>query len=173
MEGSLNLSQKNSILQIAANIPYKMLEWYKHDCTDNIAKLVLYEVCSKSCFNFKKAAFFVNNPDFQWCRGIIGYEADGNKPVLDTESAIIDFFEKSPFHATTCSLAESSYMQNNDAYVKKIAKILHMQEPYFCTLPLKHGNDGLFIYEFFSSVNDDYKEIVQHIIALMGFCPLA
>jgi len=173
MEGSSQLTQRQYVLNAAATMPYKILEWYQHDYVDNIAKLVVYQLCSKHCFALKKAAFFVNNPDFKWCRGIVGYASDEDSAILSNESTIIDFFDTSSFHAKTCAIVESAYTKNDTTIIKKCADILQMPTYHVCSIPLKYGNDGLFIYELLSSSDEVYIDMVQHLVALLGFCPLA
>jgi len=172
MEGLSQLSQKQLMLNVAATIPYKILSWYQHEYVDNMTKFVVYEICSKNCFGLKKAAFFVNNPDFKWCRGIVGYEAREDSLALTTEADIIAFFENSSFHATTISVERPTYEKNDRVMIQKIADHLHMTSHHFCTLPLKYGNDGLFMYEFFNASDKINIDIIQNIIALIGFCPL-
>lgn len=171
MEGLSQLSQKQLMLNVAATIPYKILSWYQQECIDNMTKFVVYEICSKNCFGLKKAAFFVNNPDFKWFRGIVGYQAREDSLALTTEADIINFFDHSLFHATTCAIEDSVCEKNNTVMIQKIADRLHMTSHHFCTLPLKHGNDGLFMYEFFNASDKINIDIIQNIIALIGFCP--
>jgi hypothetical protein len=161
------------MLSVAATIPYKILSWYQQEYVDNMAKLVIYELCSKNCFGLKKAAFLVNNPDFKWCRGVVGYEAREDSLIVKNEADVINFFEQSLFHATTCAIECVACEKNDSTVFAKIAEHLHMPSHQVCTIPLKHGNEGLFVYEFFNTSDELSVDIIQQIVALIGFCPLA
>ena len=51
-------------------IPKKLLS-AQH--VDNVAEFVLHERSHENCFNLRRAAYFVDNPDFNCLKGIAGF----------------------------------------------------------------------------------------------------
>jgi len=43
---------------------------------ENIFELLLHDLCHPTCFNLKKVAYFVDNPDFDCLQGVAGVARD-------------------------------------------------------------------------------------------------
>ena len=41
-----------------------------------MSEFVLHDICNPNCFNLQKAAFLVDNPDFDCLKGVAGFSAD-------------------------------------------------------------------------------------------------
>ena len=63
-------NNKNRILIHLSTLPQKILSL--HGRAD-LAEFVLRDLCHERCFNLKKAAFFIDNPDFNHLKGIAGF----------------------------------------------------------------------------------------------------
>ena len=62
----------HDLLQKLSHLPKKIvaLEGLEHT-----PSFVLHELCNESAFNLSKAAFFIDNPDFNHFKGIAGFDA--------------------------------------------------------------------------------------------------
>ena len=58
------------ILDKLCHLPRKILSLHGHD---NITELILHELCNEQCFNLEKAAYFIDNPDFDCFKGVAGH----------------------------------------------------------------------------------------------------
>src|SRR6202042_1032184 len=67
------LLQHKKLLRCLSNLPKQILTLHS---LDNVPEFVLHGLCSKDCFNLYKAAYFVDNPDFDCIRGIAGFSKD-------------------------------------------------------------------------------------------------
>src|SRR5438876_816123 len=72
MEHTNILRQHNLFYRLSC-VPEKIVSAHG---TENLAEFVLYELCHPECFHFEKAAFFVDNPDFDCLRGVAGFAAE-------------------------------------------------------------------------------------------------
>ena len=59
-----------TILNTLSKLPRKMLSLKGQE---NVTEFVLHELCHKNCFNLDKAAYFVDNPDFDCLKGMAGF----------------------------------------------------------------------------------------------------
>src|SRR5204862_3622782 len=104
-------------------LPRKMLLLHG---LDNVTEFVLYELASKYCFDLKKAAYFIDNPDFNCLKGVVGIS---NTELHDIENIWVnpDTFTKymveSPFNQHVRSFTYKSHKKNNESY-EKIANII-------------------------------------------------
>src|SRR5262245_10115368 len=69
--------KKHAILNLLSTIPQKVLSLHG---TENITEFVLHELCNTHCFDFKKAAYLVDNPDFDCLKGVAGFSSDEAYP---------------------------------------------------------------------------------------------
>ena len=168
-----NLSpRQQALLSYIAHVPQKMLMLYDHDI---IAELVLYDLSRKHCFNFGKAAYFVDNPDFNCLKGIAGVETgsfcEHITDVWDEAEKCAHFLHKCPFNNKVRTILKTSLHNNaseRDLCLKNLGVELGFSHPSSCTWPLKHGNHGILIFE-----RDGADECDQHLLtglSLLGFC---
>src|SRR5437016_735872 len=60
------------LLNHLAQIPRNIINLHHRE---NLAEFVLYELCDSNCFNFHRAAYFVDNADFDCIKGIAGFDS--------------------------------------------------------------------------------------------------
>src|SRR5689334_1067630 len=87
------------ILHTLVSIPKKILA--SHDI-ENLTELVLHELCDKKCLDLERAAYFVDNPDFNFFRGITGIDrieiVNGDQSHWDNHEDFTVSMRKSPFN---------------------------------------------------------------------------
>src|SRR5437762_734031 len=64
------LAKQNRMLLCLTGLPKKMVSLHG---AENIGEFVLYDLCNECCFNLSKAAYFVDNPDFNCTKGVAGF----------------------------------------------------------------------------------------------------
>jgi hypothetical protein len=146
---------------------------------ENVPEFVLHEICTEECFNIPKAAYFVDNPDFDTFRGVCGYSDDEQFVVEGNIWAAPDDFtnhmsqakfnkavrEKegvSPRHKCAC----------DEEIVDEIAQELGIKDPWFHSWPLKYGNHGLLIFEADETVLGNMKEDIHCACHMLSMCPV-
>lgn len=164
------------ILKSLSILPTKMLA--AHD-QENLTEFVLYELSHPDCFNFSKAAYFIDNPDFNCFKGISGFSINDHKiDGYDSWRQVEKFNKKmasSVFNQQVRAINSPSIghdLDNNRSQLSDFANKLSISRPSFYTWHLKHDNHGIFIFEHLEQESPDYEEHVLNGISLLGFCPV-
>ena len=168
--------RRETLLKQMILLPQQMVKIHG---TYNTHDFLLHKLCQKDCFNLSKAAYFLDNPDFDVCKGIAGFHQDQSyKNSNHWDEA--DAFEK---HMNICSFNRSvkdislpSLKRNNKNIpdmVKDISDDLHIEQPLYLSWPVKHGNSGILLFES----NDllGHQHIQEHLEAgvhFLSLCPL-
>ncbi len=63
--------KEKKLLDFLSSFPKMILQ--NHE-VENLAEFVLHDLCSDKCFDITRAAYFVNNTDFNCFKGVAGYE---------------------------------------------------------------------------------------------------
>ncbi len=174
---SNNLETKETkLLKHLGNLRKMMVN--NHDL-DNLSEFVLHDLCTQSCFNLNKAAYFINNPDFRCLQGISGYH-DKDLQTLsgspwNNQKQFISSMQNSPFNQKVRKNCTTNFEKGkaSEKYMaEKLADELEIHNPSYLTWDLKHANNGLFIYEApqleESYLQDHLFDSLQH----LSFCPI-
>src|SRR3990167_7100649 len=76
----------HQVLSSLSRLPRKIVAFHN---TNYTAQFVLHEIALRDCFNLGKAAYFVDNPDFDCLRGVAGYDSQDHNG--HTSWALHDF----------------------------------------------------------------------------------
>lgn len=162
------------ILDRLSGLPKKMLQ---HNANENITDLVLHELCH-NCFDIHKAAYFVDNPDFDCLRGVAGYcKDDICKVPHDVWQNPKDFsmqLKSSPFNQRVRGLQRASVKKEprpDAEIVEDIARELQMGDHSYYSWDMKHDNHGIFVFEKNNLICADDERIINA-LSLLGFCPI-
>lgn len=160
------------ILNSLSWLPRKMLSLHG---TEHMTEFVLRELCNEHCFNFEKAAYLVDNPDFDCLKGVVGLsrkELASN--AKNSEELSVNFqnsdFNKKVRNFARCSLKRDCESEKDIAEL--IAKNLDLRNFGYCSLGFKHDNHGLLVFEKAcqeDQVNEDY---LLNGLSLLSFCPI-
>ena len=166
-------SRDQKILFCLSCIPKKMLHIHG---VANATEFVLHELCGECCFNFPKAAFFVDNPDFDCCKGVAGWSCDecykNDESAWHAPQPFSDHMQNAAFNKQVRQMHMASIVHGVDDTVHQLAQQLSMQNPQYCLCDLKHDNRGLLIFEGESKNYDEVKHHLPQGLALLGFCPI-
>jgi len=169
--------KQKRILHALTIIPKKILLLQGKE---NITEFVLHDLSQENCFNLKKAAYFVNNPDFNCLKGVAGISTPDVpqglwKNVWDQSEMFSTYMRNSPFNRKVRNFGQCSLDHTdtpNEEIIQSLAKKLEIDNPSYLSLDMKHGNHGLFIFE---KNNYEDKSADDHIsdgVSLLGFCPV-
>lgn len=164
------------ILQSIHRLPKKLVVYAEQD---NLAEFVLHELCHYQHFDLAKAAYLVNNKDFDCLRGVAGYVhehalGEGAAPWSQPEQFSLSM-RQSPFNKAVREIVAQS-IQRNDASeassVAKIAQAIGIENPQFISWDLKHDNQGYLLYQAMPEHNEELRDHLHHSLFLLSFCPL-
>jgi hypothetical protein len=171
--GDISQRQRD-VLERLHSLPVKILSLHEHEC---LSDMVLHDLCGPSCFNLKKAAYLVDNPDFDCSRGVAGFSADeqyqGMANMWEEPHEFAQYARSARFNQKVRALHYVSITKHNTDYiVQQLARDLGIVDPFFYTWGAKHGNHGVVIGERQGMGEDEASKYLQHGLGLLGFCPL-
>ncbi|MCX5922045.1 MAG: hypothetical protein NTX86_01825 [Candidatus Dependentiae bacterium] len=169
------LSRHYELLNHLSLLPKKMVSLHGHE---NMTEFVLHELCDEHCFNLQKAAYFIDNPDFDCLKGIVGFSRDESMKSCDIWQSPDDFsghMKQSPFNQKVRGLLRASIKKNhsNEKDVAAIlADYLGLQQPNFCVWNMKHDNTGILLFEKTKQEDPIHEDHLQNGLSLLSFCPV-
>jgi len=164
-----------SVLMALSHLPRKMVSIHGQE---NASEFVLHDLCAANCFGLQKAAYFIDNPDFNCLKGVAGYNHENRYPGEDIYWNECDNFschmQDCSFNQNVRTMIRPSHKKNgiaSEKIVDEIAKQLEFNNPSFYTWGLKHDNSGLFIYETHAET-PELDEHMKNGLHLLSFCPI-
>ncbi len=168
--------KKHDILNHLTTLPQKVLSLHGVE-NINITEFVLHDLCNKGCFNLQKAAYLVDNPDFNCLKGVAGFssqEAYDKDVIWETPELFMQHMYKAPFNQKVRSIMHPSMAKSRKSDEETTAIIgdyLGLAKPSFCSWQMKHDNHGILIYEIEASCPVS-SDILKNGACLLGFCPI-
>jgi len=171
------LIRQNKILDCLSHLPKKILSLHGRE---NITEFVLHDLSHEQCFNLKKSAFFVNNPDFDCLKGVAGVAQEEIPKGLwtdiwDQKEMFSTYMKNSPFNRKVRGFSECSLSRNKKPDIDIIVNVsrrLGIENPSFYSVDMKHDNHGLFIFEKYDEENTITDRCFLNGASLLGFCPI-
>lgn len=162
-----------------SSIPRKMVTLYNIDVA-NLSDFLLHEFCHEDVFNIKRAAFFVDNPDFDLVQGVAGFKKDEsyNQELVhwDKPAEFLNHMALSKFDKQVKSFNQSCSIKRNGQvysdFVKEQAGQMGFNNPKVSTWDLKHRNNGILIYELDEEPDETFGDHLENIVYILSFCPL-
>jgi hypothetical protein len=165
------------VLVCLCSLPRKILSMYERE---NITECVLHELCKESCFNWDKAAYFINNPDFDCLKGVAGYSkaesyvSEGS--IWDNIDSFSVHMDSAPFNQLVRSVACKCCITcdgiTHSELLDEIARELRFTQYDVYSWDLKYGNQGILLYQSVtdacSVISDEY---VYNGVCFLGLCP--
>jgi hypothetical protein len=151
----------DGLLHKINGIPGKILSIHDHNY---VAHAVLHELCHPTCFDLPRAAYFVDNPDFDIMRGVAGIARDEVQCEIACAWNQPDTLSE--------QLQKSSFKDKEKQVVDQLAQELHIEHPDYIMWPMKHDNHGLLIFEHPKTRSWDREHLLNG-LHLLSFCPIA
>jgi len=169
--------REHLVLTCIAQLPAKMLEVYDRD---NLLEFVMHDLCYVDCFDFNKAAYFIDNPDFNCIKGLVGFSKQEafdkpneiwHKPDDFSQHMSDADFNKSIRNIWRCSLKKERSTEEQMA--KQMAQELGFKDFGYCSWKAKNDNHGLFVFEPAEKpTNNHGHNFLHHAVRLLSFCPI-
>jgi hypothetical protein len=176
MEHDEKLQRQHEVLRSLNGLPQMMLKLKERD---NIPEFVLHDLCHPNCFNLRKAAYFVDNPDFDCLRGVAGLSRDevyfDKQIIWHNPDDFSQSMQASPFNQKVRAIEHQSPKRTNGSeqeLVQKLAQMLGITQPSACTWDMKFDNYGLLIFEKASFDDNTVDEYLLNGVSILSFCPL-
>jgi hypothetical protein len=170
------LERQHAMLSCLAGVPRKMLSL--HD-VHNLTEFVLHDLCHERCFNLNKAAFFVDNPDFNCTKGVAGFSREelpkDSEMCLNDPDAFSEYMKTSSFNRKVRSLMQCSLTSLSDSHeevAKQLAQDLGLRNYAHCSWGMKHDNNGFVLYEKANMQDTFADDYMLNGLSLLSFCPI-
>jgi len=167
------LNKHYHLLSMVSTLPKKIVSSGESAL---VTQFVLHELFSKDFFNIPKAAYFVDNPDFDCLKGIAGYSQHESCPLdwshMDKSASV---FEAADFNKKVRSICRPSCRlpEITDAtYVSSLAHDLGFEQHAYLSWPLKYDNHGILLFEQVQDDSDFVQEYLSNALYLLSFCPI-
>lgn len=171
---SVELLKKQAILKHLTSLPHKVLSLHG---VDSISEFVLYDLAAAECFNFNKAAYLVDNPDFDCLKGIAGFDASQyytQDVIWETPELFIEHMKNVSFNTQVRHVMQPSAHKagkSDQETATQLGNSLGFSTPSSCSWKMKHDNRGILIYENKNECPVE-PEILLYGACLLGFCPI-
>ena len=165
----------HQILLNTAHLPKHLINHYNRS---NTAEFVLHSLGHQECFNLAKAAYFIDNPDFNNLQGIAGYHQKTSYQDNHWESPDIfsTHMQQTPFNQKVRAISLPSMKRHKKAeqdIVHELAYTLEIENPHFLSWPVKYENYGFLVFEPLHQDDQEYiNEQLELGAHLLGFCPV-
>lgn len=169
------IKRQHMLLNILSRLPKNIL--LKHSI-DRLPEFVLHEIACEDCFDFNKAAFLVDNPDFDCLKGVAGVsreESFSGGSIWDEADNFTAHMASSPFNDKVRNHLQVSCKKcdtPDEEVFAQIAQALGMGKYGVCEWNMKHDNHGYLIYEKMNHDDTAGDEYLLHGASLLGFCPI-
>lgn len=174
MEHYVISPRQQKVMSCLICMPQKILSLHGQ-C--NISEFVLHDLCKPECFNLKKAAYFVDNPDFDQFKGIAGLDCGDVTECTDAWQCPDSFsiiMKQSTFNQKVRGINHGSVKRGSveeNQLIDQIVQQLNMKNVGCRTWALKHDNHGVFLYEECPEAQE-LAEQLEKGLCLLGFCPI-
>jgi hypothetical protein len=163
------------LLRYLAEMPRNIIGLHHKE---NLAEFVLHELCHHNCFNLDKAAYLIDNADFDCLKGIAGFdtsESFNKSKAWHNPDEFSKHMEKASFNTRVRDFERKSgkfKLAPNQPLIDTIAGELIITNPHFYTFPLKHDNTGIFVYEKGGNTDMMEENDILNGLGLLGLCPV-
>jgi hypothetical protein len=165
------------LLRCFTHLPQQILSLHE---IDNVAEYVLHSLCDEGCLDISKAAYFIDNPDFDCLKGIAGFdkseEVHSCEIELDDKGQFKDHMNMCAFNKRVRTINIPSLKRTGETQDKialHLGGVLGMENPAFHSWGIKHDNHGLLIFERSISDDNQLNQEFLRALSILGFCPIS
>ena len=167
--------RKMRIAHSISCMPRKILKLHGRD---NVIEFVLHELGKTDNFNLHRAAYVIDNPDFDCLKGIAGFDRQelykGQKDIWEDPDEFSRYMSQCKYNAQVRNFQRNSSKRKgcNDAQiVEEISHDLGFNQPKYYTWDMKYDNHGILLYEKVEEDSCDCDYLLDG-LCLIGFCPV-
>ncbi len=166
-----------AIVRCFTHLPKQILTLHE---MDNVTEYVLHSLCEEGCLNFSKAAYFIDNPDFNFLKGIAGFDKADEiytcESVIAEDGSIVPQQNNCTYNEKVREISIYSPKRSGeplDKVVQKLVDALDMSNPSCHSWNIKHDNFGVLVYECNEGTDQKLHEEFLHGLSILGFCPVS
>ncbi len=141
----------------------------------NATEFILYALCRESGLPVHRVAYFVDNPDFDWCKGVAGFATEEQQHEDDLWNDPDQFTQRmlqAPFNQKVRSVSCASVgPQGIDQLREYLRQELALQNPACFTCGIKNDNVGILIIDDMPN-QKELEESLYNAVCLLGMCPI-
>jgi hypothetical protein len=156
----------------------------------NLAEYVLHELCDPLCLSLHKAAFLLDNPDFDTLKGVAGvhhqerFTAPSSMPHENEDGSVWQHTDQFTEHMANCRFnkavrsvqrksAQRTAMPWSECAAELADEMVFEQDKWgWLTFAAKHGNTGILIFESPDQSNPEREASLACSVSLLGLCPV-
>ena len=168
--------RKSELLGCVYTLPKSMVKIHG---AENMSEFLLHHLSDVHCFNFHKAAYFVDNPDFNHLKGVVGFQSESayqEKNPWNSPDQFTHHMKQSDFNQKVRTIARESTKRNNQSdqeIVNELSKVLDLHNPIHRCWPMKYDNHGLLVFELADQNEQELvEEMLNESLYLFAFCPV-
>lgn len=176
MKKKQGLDRHYAMLNHLSHLPRRILSL---SGADNITEFVLHDLCGEECFNLTKAAYFIDNPDFNCLKGIAGFSidsvSDGCVDKWHNPEQFSGHMRGCTFNQSVRNIMRCSVKNNKESDEHIAAELAHdlgFKHHNYCSWNMKHNNHGLFVYEKAEDDDAIREDDLINGLCLLSFCPV-
>lgn len=162
----------HELLSYLNHLPKRMISLQERD---NITEFLLHGLCNNSCFNFERAAYLVDNPDFDCLKGVAGFcasqqmENHWDQPDQFTKKMSECQFNQRVREFTSNGI--DSLATSEQQAMEHLASQLRLDNHEYRLWSVKHGNRGILLFKRIGPANG-CEEYIFNALHLLSFCPV-
>lgn len=172
--GNCNAHSHLSTVDDIIEIPQTILEFHhKSGLTD----FVLQKIANQKCFSFNRAAYLVDNPDFNFLKGICGFCKSSNPANFSTISDdLLHQISQSEYNNKVKAFQNKSFKANNidiknPQTLTELSCALDIPNPQIYSWNLKNNNFGILIFKTELEHCCDWKKsLLEKVTSFLGMC---
>jgi len=142
----------------------------------NATEFILHALCKESGLPVQRIAYFVDNPDFDWCKGVAGFASEEQECSDSDVWKDFDYFtrvmQEAPFNQKIRSLSSPSFgPQGISEFRERIKQELPFNDPVCFSSGIKNDNIGILVVDELPD-QDSFEESLHSAGCLLGMCPV-
>ena len=165
-----------TILETLADIPRKILLHYE---VQDLPQIVLHDISHENVFGFDKAVYLVDNPDFDCLKGVAGYSREEckfhsqdvwNDPDKFHEHMQCACFNSQMKQFLRNGLKRKDINTHDEKEILELGTSLGMKNPAFLSWNMRHGNNGILIFQFDGQNFEKKRNLLLNAGPLLSLC---
>lgn len=164
------------IFEKLTEIPSKIL---LHNEVQDLPQIVLHDLLDDNAFNFNKAVYLVDNPDFDCLKGVAGYSSEECKfhkhDVWEDPDHFHQDMEQANFNSQLKQFLRNGLKRkdintHDEDDLTQLGQSLGLKNPSFLTWKMRHGNNGILIFETSEQIAERKQNLLRHVGPLLSLC---
>ncbi|MBT3456422.1 hypothetical protein HN446_05135 [bacterium] len=169
-----NKNHHTKLLKCLCDLPKRIVSLQDKD---HAPEFILHGLCNEDCFNVLRAAFFIDNPDFNVFRGVAGFckaepHAESHH-MWEDPIAFTNYMGRSAFNKLVRDFARESIKPGAEKELQAfLLKNLGFEKPQMHLWPLKHENKGVLVFEHEEDLDWEEEHFINS-LHLLSLCPVS